>query len=359
MNNTRKQINILVVDDSAFMRVALKKIIEEDGTIKVMDVARNGEEALKKIKRHNPDLVTLDIEMPVMDGLTVLEKIMNDMPIPVIMISSLTEEGADATMRALDLGAVDFIPKGGKSYVNLDIVKVGEQLRQKIRAIVKKGRIQKYGMQPGSGADKKSFQPDYVNLPAVKEKCGVVALGVSTGGPLALQKMIPMLPEDYPSSILVVQHMPPMFTKPFAKRLNQLAKVKVKEASEGDITEPGTVFIAPGGKHMIFERRSDGKLVIILSDIPGDTLFRPSVDVMMLSAASVYRRKILGVIMTGMGNDGLQGMIRIKDLGGTTLAQDEASCVVYGMPKACVQNGIIDQTIPLELLANSIVHYSG
>jgi len=363
MRKNLRQIRILVVDDSAFMRVALKKIIEEDGTIKVIDTARNGEEALEKIKRHKPDLITLDIEMPVMDGLTVLERIMNDMPMPVIMISSLTEEGADATLRALDLGAVDFIPKGGKSYVNLDIVKIGEQLRQKIRAIVTKGRIQKvlyYSREKrASETERASITAKPLSFPEVEEKCGIVTLGISTGGPLALQKMIPMIPEDYSSSILIVQHMPPTFTQPFARRLNQLAKVQVKEAAEGDITEPGTVYIAPGGKHMVFERKGNGKLVIKLSMIPSDTLFRPSVDVMMLSAASVYRGKILGVIMTGMGNDGLKGMTMIKELGGITLAQDEATCVVYGMPKACVKSGIIDYTIPLESLAESIVHYSG
>ena len=346
-----REISVLVVDDSAFMRVALKKIIEEEGNIRVIDVARNGEEALKKIKKYKPDLVTLDIEMPVMDGLTTLKIIMKESPLPVIMISSLTEEGATATLEALDSGAVDFIPKGGKSFVNLDIVKIGEQLRQKIRSIVVQGRLDKIAPSNRKHDSFKTIKRD-----EVQEKCGIVALGVSTGGPLALQKLIPMLPSDLPSSVVIVQHMPPNFTKPFANRLNQLSDIEVKEVQEGDTTKPGTVFIAPGGKHLLFKALSGNKLRMHLSDEPENTLFRPSVDVMMLSLVSVYKSRILGVIMTGMGNDGLQGMQKIKERGGITIAQNEDTCVVYGMPKVCVDTGIIDHVLPLDVIAEGIVN---
>jgi len=357
------EIRILVVDDSAFMRVALKKIIEEDGTIKVIAIARNGEEALDKIRKLKPDLVTLDIEMPVMDGLTVLETVMNEMPLPIIMISSLTEEGADATMKALDLGAVDFIPKGGKSYVNLDIVKIGEQLRQKIREIVRKGKIGKVLRYTRGGNAGQTFpaarhEAVHTIFPETSRPCDIVALGVSTGGPLALHKMIPMLPPDFGAAMVIVQHMPPTFTRSFANRLNQLARIEVREAEEGDIVTPGTILLAPGGKHMNFLHTAGGRLQVQLSLEPSDTLFRPSVDVMMLSLASVCRRRMLGVIMTGMGSDGLQGMQVIQEQGGVTLAQNEETCVVYGMPKACVESGVIDHVLPLEQLAEGIVHYT-
>jgi two-component system chemotaxis response regulator CheB len=288
---------------------------------------------------------------------------MKEMPLPVIMISSLTEEGAQATFKALELGAVDFIPKGGKSYINLDITKISEQLRQKVRAIVSRNRLERL-----SGSTK-ILRPQLISktqapaetLPPSKgrRQAQLVTIGISTGGPLALNKMLPMLPASFSSSILVVQHMPPAFTGPFADRLNTLCQVNVKEVEHGDILQPGSVYIAKGGHHLIMKSDGGGRYRMELTPNPADKLFIPSVDVMKLSVTGCYTGSILGVIMTGMGNDGLEGMRKIKAQGGITVAQDEESCVVYGMPKVCVEEGIIDHVVPLDNLARTINTMAG
>lgn len=363
MTLNNEKIRLLVVDDSAFMRVALKKMVEEDPAIEVIDVAKNGHEAIEKIQSLNPDIVTMDIEMPIMDGLTALEKIMKEMPLPVIMISSLTEAGAGATFKALDAGAVDFIPKGGKSFVNLDIVKVSEQLRQKIHAIVAQDRIKrKLGFtasKPIAKTAKSALKKKVSDTVQRTSQCQLVVLGTSTGGPMALSKILPQLPEDFSSSILIVQHMPPTFTGQFAQRLNSLSKVHVKEAQDNDIIEPGCVYLAPGGIHMKLKKEKFDTYKIQLDPEPSALLFVPSVDIMMSSVVESYNKKILGVIMTGMGSDGLIGMNDIKRSNGITLAQDEASCVVYGMPKVCVDRGIIDHVHPLDKLAKEITYFAG
>lgn len=363
MPMNKKRIRVLVVDDSAFMRVAIRRMIEEDPEIEVVDVARNGQDGLEKIRRLKPDLVTMDIEMPIMTGLEALEQIMKEMPLPVIMISSLTEEGAQATFKALDLGAVDFIPKGGKSYINLDIVKIGEQLRQKIRAIVSRNRLLRLTGKPVVRRlrETRPMAPlAEVLAPSKKRRqAQLVTVGISTGGPLALNHMLPQLPESFSSSILVVQHMPPAFTGPFAKRLNTICRVNVKEAEHGDMVEPGWVYVAKGGYHMTIKSDGGGRYRLALSPEPVDKLFIPSVDVMKLSVTQTYAGSLLGVIMTGMGSDGLLGMRAIKEKRGITLAQDESSCVVYGMPKVCVDDGIIDHVVPLDNIAAKINEFAG
>ncbi len=358
------KIRVLVVDDSAFMRVALRKMMEQDHRIQVIDVAKNGEEALGKIEKQKPDLVTLDIEMPVMDGLSALEKIMKDMPLPVIMISALTEEGADATFKALELGAVDFIPKGGKAYVNLDIVKIGEQLRQKVRAIVMRDRLKriKGAHEISSGVEKVNSHVRNI-APVVKRKfqkqCQIVTIGVSTGGPMALNRMLPSIPRSFSSPIIIVQHMPPTFTGPFAKRLDTLSQISVKEAVDGEALEGGTAYVAPGGIHLKVKKHRINRMQVALDPEPAGLLFVPSVDVMMQSVADQFFGSILGIIMTGMGSDGFKGMSKIKSKGGVTLAQDESSCVVYGMPKVCVDEGIVDNVILLDGLADAIFRLAG
>lgn len=363
MTSNDDKIRVLVVDDSAFMRVALRKMMEKDQRIKVIDVAPNGKEAIEKIGQLKPDIVTMDIEMPIMDGLTALEKIMKEMPLPVIMISALTEEGADATFKALDLGAVDFIPKGGKSYVNLDIVKVSEQLRQKIHAIVMQQRLTKrfsHGIRPSQTIVAKKIVTETSPVKTRRSgKCQLVTIGTSTGGPMALGKLLPQLPEDFHSSILIVQHMPPTFTGQFAQRLNSLSKLNVKEAENGDVIEPGKVYLAPGGIHMKVKRESLSTNRIVLDPNPSELLFVPSVDVMMSSVADEIQMNKLGVIMTGMGSDGLLGMSDLKKKGSVTIAQDEASCVVYGMPRVCVERGIIDHVHSLDKLADEINYWAG
>lgn len=364
MGETEK-IRVIVVDDSAFMRVALRKIIEEDGDqIQVIGTAKNGEEALEMIRSLSPDLVTMDVEMPVMDGLTTLKRIMSEMPLPVLMISALTEEGAEATFEALELGAVDFIPKGGRTQAELSIDKIGMQLRQKIRAIVHQNRTRRLSFggftrlqrAASDGQGSPSFHRESVKR---QSRCQLVTIGVSTGGPMALNMLIPRLPEDFASSLLVVQHMPPTFTQSFAKRLDKNSRVRVKEAADGDTVDPGCVYIAPGGIHMRVENNHSERLRIRLDHEPSHLLFIPSVDVMMNSIAEIFRGCILGIIMTGMGQDGLEGMTSIKEKGGVTLAQEESSCVVYGMPKACIARGIIDKVVDLERLSIEIIRLAG
>ena len=356
-----KKIRVLVVDDSAFMRVALKKMMEADPDIEVIGVARNGHEAIQKIGSLKPDIVTMDIEMPVMNGLEALEYIMDEMPLPVIMISALTEEGADATFQALDIGAVDFIPKGGKSYVNLDIVKVGEQLRQKVHAIVARNRykrIQSNLFRNRLQSTAVAVKPAPVKRRIISKKCSIVTLGTSTGGPLALNQILPEIPSGIGVPILIVQHMPPTFTGPFAARLDSLCQVPVKEAEDGDLAEPGCIYVAPGGIHMKAVMEGISKVRIKLDPKPADLLFVPSVDEMMLSVANNLKMDILGVIMTGMGSDGLLGMRKIREKGGVTIAQNEESCVVYGMPKVCVDENIIDHVVDLSQIPKEIVQYS-
>jgi two-component system, chemotaxis family, protein-glutamate methylesterase/glutaminase len=343
-------ITVIVVDDSAFMRKSLSMMLESDPQIKVVATARNGKEGIEKIRALKPDLVTMDIEMPEMDGLTALGIIMKEMPLPVLMVSSLTSEGAQSTLDALNLGAVDFIPKE-LSYVSLDIVKIKEELVTKVKHIVQSRslafRLQRIrsGAMPRPAVDPPAHR---ATLPVNGRKdLRAVVLGISTGGPFALLQTIPKLAKDFPLGVAIVQHMPPRFTKSMAERLDSLSELSVKEAEEGDLLLPGLVLIAPGGMHMTFGMA--GKNVAVrISPEPSTTLYRPSADVMMTSAAETMRAPLLGVIMTGMGKDGLEGLKLIKKLGGYVVAQSEESCVVYGMPKAAVDEGVADIAVSLE-----------
>lgn len=352
-------IRVLVVDDSAFMRKALSLMLESVPDIKVIATAHDGLDGIEKIARLRPDLVTLDVEMPGMDGLAALKVIMKETPVPVLMVSSLTTEGAEATMDALHLGAVDFVSKD-LSFVSVDIVKIKEELIAKVREIagsryvnLRFRLLRKEHPSPGNvptgavPARNPSFR--YAG-----ERPEAVVLGISTGGPLALLDMIPKLPAGFPLGIAIVQHMPPHFTKTMAERLNSLSKIGVKEAEHGEALEPGKVLIAPGGKHLTFTRNG-GMLRTVISDEPRNTMFRPSADVMMLSAAAAAQRPLVGVIMTGMGKDGLRGLKAIKSKGGIVLAQDEESCVVYGMPKAAVDEGIADAILSLSAIPDALV----
>ena len=337
-------INVVVIDDSAFMRKSISLMLESDPGIKVVATARDGQDGINKIREFRPDIVTLDIEMPVMDGLSALRIIMKEIPLPVIMISSLTSEGTQATLDALNLGAVDFIPKE-LSYVSVDIKKIREELISKVKAIVRSRppRLRlvgaplrpldpgqsRWGIPVGAGNDLKA-----------------VVLGVSTGGPYALLQTIPKLPVDFPLGIAVVQHMPPRFTKSLAERLDSLSSLNVKEAEDGDILKPGVVLLAPGGRHLTFRRRG-GCVAATIGSEPANSVYKPCADVMMTSAVEAFNGPLLGIIMTGMGKDGLEGLRRIKQKGGFVIAQDEDSCVVYGMPRAAVEAGVADAVLPL------------
>ena len=382
-----KIIRVLIVDDSAFMRRAISSLLEDENDIKVIGQAKDGEDAVKQVKDLKPDVVTMDIEMPKMDGLTALKIIMEENPLPVIMLSSLTEEGAKATLDALDYGAVDYIPKN-LSNVSLNILKVKDDLISKIRAVTANKVIYmvkpsfenhdnillksdnnrtKYdndigltaktlhsGGSNNNGNNNSNINPN-IGLYSKKE---IVAIGSSTGGPKALQEVIPLLPADFPFPLLLVQHMPKAFTGPFAQRLSGISHIKVVEAEGGEIIKPGTAYLAPGDKHMSIKRDGKDGVRIFISEEPKDLINRPSVTVMMKSVAEEYHEKSIAVMLTGMGSDGLDGMSAIKKYGGSTIAQDEATCVVYGMPKAVVDAGVVDKVLPIYKIAEEIIRES-
>jgi len=348
-------IKVLVVDDSAFMRKALTSMLQEDPEIKVIGTARDGVEAIQMIQDLKPDIVTMDVEMPRMDGITALREIMQKCPVPVIMVSSLTTEGAKVTLEALELGAVDFIPKN-LAELSVNIVKIKGMLIEKIKTIGKRGIIKR---RPIAKPAETKIETPKVEIPKVRvtteRKVGIVSIGTSTGGPKALQEIIPKLPKDFPVPIVIAQHMPPNFTKPFAERLDQLSQLSVKEAEEGEAIKPGIVYVAPGRGHMRLKRRGIETLVTISED-KEEFIYRPSVDALMLSVADCFPGRSLGVILTGMGNDGAKGCKKIKESGGRVFAQNEESCVVYGMPRAVIEAGIADKVVSLEEMAGEIIN---
>lgn len=368
------KLKILVVDDSFFMRKVLSDIINENDNFEVIGTARNGQEALQRIKDVNPDVVTMDIEMPIMDGLTALKIIMKEIPVPVLMLSGLTKEGADATIKALDLGAVDFIPKPGNIFkVNVDEMK--EEIYKKINIAAKiKLKTKQQAMQQIVS----SINDDKVEIPRVRKKISpqkvisksssidkgkrsskitkLVAIGTSTGGPRALQNVISDLPKDMDSPVVVVQHMPPSFTKSLAERLDSISNLRVKEAEDNDVLENGCVYIAPGGRHIKLEKKSN-VYRIKLDDGPKVSGHKPSVDVMFSSVSEINELKICGIILTGMGSDGANGLCDLKKKQGYIIAQDEASCVVFGMPKSAINKGIVDKIVPLAEISKEIIDF--
>lgn len=367
----QQPISVLVVDDSAFMRKALSMMLESDPTIKVTGTARDGEEGVEKVRLLNPDLVTMDIEMPRMDGLAALREIMATHPVPVMMVSSLTSEGAQATLDALEMGAVDFIPKQ-LSYVSLDIVKIKDELLAKIKNIVRRKHLlmtqyrQRRFSQVGRVSDqavraapqKRPAAPP-VPVRSIRKRnhhINMIAVGSSTGGPPALQAVIPKLPRNLPAGMVIAQHMPPMFTKSLAERLDGLSQLAVREASNGDPVEPGVALIAPGGKHLTVKKTSN-RAHVVVSQYPSNALYRPCVDVLMNSVAEAYGSSTMGIILTGMGNNGIIGLKNVKSKGGVVIAQNEETCIVYGMPRAAVDANVADHVIPLDNIANEIVSY--
>lgn len=347
---TRPQVRVLVVDDSAFMRTALSRMISSEPGLEVVGTASNGSDALAKIPELAPDVVTLDLEMPGLNGLDTLRHIMTHFPCPVIMVSSVTDREAEITFNALASGAFDYIPKqlSGNS---LDIVHLRSDLVAKIRAAANSG--------PSYVADKlarKNVQSS-VGLPATvgAPVPAIVAIGTSTGGPKALQEILPQFPRDLSVPVLIVQHMPAGFTGPFAQRLNSLCAITICEASHRAVLRPGVVYIAPAGTHMKVERLSESRSIICLDPQPEDHLHIPSVDVTMRSVAEAFGSQALGVIMTGMGSDGAEGMKEIHRRGGLTLGQDETSCTVYGMPRACAELNILTRVVPLSQIPAQIL----
>jgi two-component system chemotaxis response regulator CheB len=388
-------ITVLIADDSAFMRTSLTRMIESDGALSVVGTAQTGLEALAKINSLQPDVVTLDIDMPGMDGLEVLKRVMSDRPRPIIIVSSLARGGAEATIEALALGAFDCIAKS-LSYGSEDVLKVQHELISKIKAaaatrapVVQLTAVQLTAVHPtehplqraaaaghaaGAGAPglTTSLQKALVQEAAVQSAVvkrgpakrsptataavpSIIAIGTSTGGPKALQDLLSALPGDLPIPILIVQHMPVGFTGPFAKRLDDICPLDVHEAINGELVEAGHVYLAPAGKHLTIRRRSASEVVVCLSLLPANALHTPSVDVMMRSVAEVFHSSAMGIILTGMGADGAEGMQAIFREGGQTLGQDQASCVVYGMPRSCEELGVLREVAPLADIARRII----
>ncbi len=347
---TKRTIRVLVVDDSSFMRIVLTRIIQSDPELEVVGCAQDGRQALDMAADLDPDVITMDVAMPVMDGLEALRILMANAPRPVVMVSSLTQEGAQMTLDALDCGAFDYIPKnlGSKasdvSHIRRDLVgklKAAVHTRARTRCIkppAKTARLE------GAGDRGEMFITPLL-----------ICIGSSTGGPRALQHILPALPAHLPVGIVVVQHMPEGFTRPFAERLNAICKVHVKEAEEDDWVEPGVVLIAPAGRHVILYQRKHLRYAVRLTKTPEDTLHIPSVDVLMLSAAEVARERAMGVVLTGMGNDGSAGMKAIHTAGGYTIAQDEETSAVYGMPRACAIAGAVKKLLPLAEIPDEMV----
>jgi len=351
----KKVIRVVVVDDSAFMRKAISTMLQKDTEIEVVGMARDGMEGLEMVRKLDPDVVTLDIEMPVMDGLTALKHIMMEMPRPVIMVSSLTTEGGEATLKAMEYGAVDFIPKQ-LSKVSLDIVKIEKSLQSKVKTVVrKKGRLSA-SVTKSKPRTAKEVSRTIQARPKGKVLRDIVVIGVSTGGPPAVQKVLGELPQDFPAAILIAQHMPGAFTGPFAKRLNDASALSVKEAEDRDLLTPGRVYIAPGGKHLSLCPRTS-RIELAVSSTPEDVIYKPSVNVLLSSAVNGLGQRTVGVIMTGMGSDGLEGAKDLKARKGRLLAQSEETCVVYGMPKAVIEAGLADDVVNLDDMAQAITNY--
>jgi two-component system, chemotaxis family, protein-glutamate methylesterase/glutaminase len=350
----KERVRVLVVDDSALMRKLIPLILERDPDIEVVGTAMDGTFALKKIAELQPDVVTLDLEMPRMDGIETLRTIMKNAPLPVLVFSTHSKEGAYSTFKALALGAIDFVAKPKDAAAgNLD--PVAHQLAEKIKVAKRAGGPRAFPklmetVTPG---------PKRIRSHAAVAPNRIIAVGVSTGGPNALQYVLSQVPGDFPASFVIVQHMPEGFTEMFARRLDECCALEVQEAKSGDLLLAGRVLICPGNRHMMVRRMPRGEMVV-LSDGPTINGHRPSVDVLFHSVAQEFALSAVGVIMTGMGDDGSEGLGAIKAAGGVTIAQSEDTCVVGGMPRAAIVKGYATKVLPLEGLAAYLVgQYSG
>ncbi|MBC2721910.1 chemotaxis response regulator protein-glutamate methylesterase [Desulfosporosinus sp.] len=402
----RAQIGVLIVDDSPFMRLTLQKILNQDPGIKVLDTAKDGREGILKLQSLRPDVVTMDVEMPIMDGLQALDEIMRWQPTSVIILSAVTTEGAQSTLKALDLGAIDVVAKpSGKPGADLqafsrdliDKVKAAAlvnpaRLKPKefsavsanspttnpaaspsvitapapavspetvktgsgIHAGISKAVAPKSSLNKSSGLGSRAVSTGKVGM-LPKHAVEIVAIGTSTGGPSALQAVLPTLPRNFPVPVLVAQHMPPGFTGPLAQRLNGLCALNVREGVHGEALKAGTVYVAPAGKQLQVQRRSGQLILNIGNEAPIPTLYHPSIDVMFLSLGKEVGKGTLGVVMTGMGSDGTKGMKELKKLEGFAIAEAEETCVVYGMPRSLVDAGLADRVVPLGEIGKAIV----
>lgn len=340
-------VRVLVVDDSALMRKLIPQILAADNSIQVVGTAMDGIFGLKKIEELRPQVVTLDLEMPGMGGLDMLKEIMRKHRLPVIVVSSHSTDGASVTLKALSMGAFDFVAK--PSDVSARMPEIARELIAKIKAAANSRGIRVAALAPAFAAPSDKAAPDSKARPT-----RIVAIGVSTGGPQALQHVLPQLPKDFPGTILIVQHMPEGFTEMFSRRLDEICAIRVKEAQSGDLLLAGRALVCPGSRHLKVKRLPLGD-VAVLSDEARVNGHRPSVDVLFRSVAEEFGNKSVAVIMTGMGEDGAQGLSLVKAAGGMTIAQSEDSCVVYGMPKAAIERGYAVRVVGLDALANTLL----
>jgi two-component system, chemotaxis family, protein-glutamate methylesterase/glutaminase len=343
------KIKVFIVDDSGFVVASVKKKLGTDPDIEVVGSANDGKEAIVKIRTLKPDVITLDIIMPEMNGLDLLEQIMTWQPTPVVMLSALTSEGAETTIKALELGAVDFFlkpsilrPLGNDETSDTLIEKVKRAAASNFKphAVFPKLEMTERNKE----TNLKTFEDPSITFP-------VVVIGSSTGGPRALMSLIPKLPGDFPAAILIVQHMPPIFTKSLAERLNQASQIQVMEACAGSVIEPGRALLAPGGYHMLAVKGNR----IALNQEPTVHGVRPAIDIMMKSAVEVYGGNILGIVLTGMGYDGTAGAAQIKAAGGKVIAEDESTCAVFGMPQSVIKAGKYDKILPVDRIASELI----
>jgi two-component system chemotaxis response regulator CheB len=342
----KPKVRVLVVDDSALMRKLIPQILESDDSIEVVGTAMDGNFGLKKIDDLKPQVVTLDLEMPGMNGIEMLRQVMRKLfPVPVIVVSSHSTEGASITLKALGFGAFDFVAK--PKDVSTRMPEIAAELIAKIKAAANSKSIT---MKPLASTQQYGKAP----VTSKAEPTKIVAIGVSTGGPHALQYMFSQLPADFPGSILVVQHMPENFTEMFARRLDETSALRVKEAQSGDLLMPGRALICPGNRHLKVKRLPLGN-VALLSDEPRIRGHRPSADVLFRTAAEEFGPQTVAVIMTGMGDDGAEGLGTVKAAGGMTIAQSEESCVVFGMPKAAIERGYATRIVGLEAMASTLI----
>lgn len=342
-----KRIRVLIVDDSALMRQVLAMLLSNDGEIEVVGAAPDPYIAREKIKSLTPDVLTLDVEMPKMDGLTFLEKLMRGHPMPVVMVSSLTEAGCQTTLRALELGAVDFITKP-KIDLREGMEEVAQDLIGKIKAAA---RVKVRPRQPAASGEVTSAK--LLSSAMIKTTDTIIAIGSSTGGTEAVKEVLESLPPNTPP-IVITQHMPERFTKTWADRMNSLCRISVKEAEDGDSVLQGHALIAPGGYHMALVR-SGARYTVRINQDPPVNRHRPSVDVLFASVARYAGANAIGVILTGMGGDGAKELLTMKQAGAFTIAQDEASCVVFGMPKEAIKLGGVDKILPLGDIAGAVL----
>ncbi|WP_348708027.1 chemotaxis response regulator protein-glutamate methylesterase [uncultured Pseudoalteromonas sp.] len=383
-------VKVLVVDDSSFFRRRVSEILEQDSNIQVIGFAVNGREAVDKTRELRPDVITMDVEMPVLDGISAVKEIMAATPTPILMFSSLTRDGATATLDALDAGALDFLPKKFEDIArnNEDAIallqnKVKEIGRRRLSRFSRPAPISRPTPAPaprGSSATSTSsgiVQPDRSfsrsapasspaeslsstsKIRASGKQYQLVAIGTSTGGPVALQTILTQLPANFPHPILLIQHMPAAFTPAFAARLNGLCRINVKEAQNGDRLMPGTAYLAPGGQQMLIEGRSGSRTLRVFEDDSPRITYKPSVDVTFASAAKTYGGDVLAVVLTGMGADGRDGARMLKQVGATIWAQDEKTSVVYGMPQAVANAGLASESLALTDVAARLTRETG